>query len=184
MGHRSSRSTHQGPRRLQMVGSCDRLLHKVDRSKTTKHHDWKHIEKFIWKHIVCRFRIPQEIVSDNGKQFAEGNGQVEVTNRDILKGLEKRLGKCHQGWMEELPLVLWAHRTTPKRSNRETPYSLVYSTEAVLPAEIQVLTNRTANLEENVENLRLNLDLMDERREAAPIQEAAYKKMIEKYYNK
>ncbi|XP_071694824.1 uncharacterized protein [Rutidosis leptorrhynchoides] len=92
----------------------------------------KHIEKFVWEHIMCRFGIPQEIVLDNGKQFAEvifpgfceklqikqtftfvyhpqGNRQVEVTNRDILKGLEKQLGKCHQGWMEELPLVLWAH---------------------------------------------------------------------------
>ncbi|XP_071719100.1 uncharacterized protein [Rutidosis leptorrhynchoides] len=86
--------------------------------------------------------------------------------------------------MEERPLVLWAHRTTPKRSNGETPYSLVYGTAAVLPAEIQVLTNRTANFEENEENLRLNLDLMEERREAALIQEAAYKKTIEKYYNK
>ncbi|XP_071727718.1 uncharacterized protein [Rutidosis leptorrhynchoides] len=110
--------------------------------------------------------------------------KVEVTNRDILKALKKRLGKCHQGWMEELPLVLWAHRTTPKRSNGETPYSLVYDTEAVLPAEIQVLTNRTTNLEENEENLRLNLDLMEERREAVLIREAAYKKTIEKYYNK
>ncbi|XP_071741858.1 uncharacterized protein [Rutidosis leptorrhynchoides] len=32
----------------------------------------KHIEKFVWEHIVCRFGIPQEIVSDNGKKFAEG----------------------------------------------------------------------------------------------------------------
>ncbi|XP_071714724.1 uncharacterized protein [Rutidosis leptorrhynchoides] len=119
----------------------------------------KHIEKFVWEHIICRFGILQEIISDNGKQFAEGifpgfsemlqikknftfvyhpqgKGQVKVTNRDILKGLEKRLGKYHQGWMEELPLVLWAHRTTPKWSNGETPYCLVYGTEVVLPAEI------------------------------------------------
>ncbi|XP_071728022.1 uncharacterized protein [Rutidosis leptorrhynchoides] len=60
--------------------------------------------------------------------------------------------------MEELPLVLWAHRTTPKRSNGETPYSLVYGIEAVSPAEIHVLTNRTTNLEENEENLHLNLE--------------------------
>ncbi|XP_071739546.1 uncharacterized protein [Rutidosis leptorrhynchoides] len=26
----------------------------------------KQIEKFVWEHIVCRFGIPQEIVSDNG----------------------------------------------------------------------------------------------------------------------
>ncbi|XP_071740991.1 uncharacterized protein [Rutidosis leptorrhynchoides] len=111
----------------------------------------KQIEKFVWEHIVCRFGVPQEIVSDNGKQFAEGiflkfckqlkiqqnftsvyhpqgNGQVEVTNRDIIKGIEKRLGKCKKGWVDELPLVLWAHRTTPKRSNGETPYSLAYGT--------------------------------------------------------
>ncbi|XP_071739263.1 uncharacterized protein [Rutidosis leptorrhynchoides] len=106
-----------------------------------------------------KFGVPKEIVSDNGKQFAEGifpkfceqlkiqqnftsvyhpqgNGQVEVTNPYIIKGIEKRLGKCRKGWVDELPLVLWAHRTTPKRSNGETPYSLAYRTKAVLPTEI------------------------------------------------
>ncbi|XP_071739214.1 uncharacterized protein [Rutidosis leptorrhynchoides] len=35
-----------------------------------------------------------------------------------------------------------------------------------------------------MKNLRLNLNLMEERREAAQIREAAYKKTIEKCYNK
>ncbi|XP_071717825.1 uncharacterized protein [Rutidosis leptorrhynchoides] len=109
---------------------------------------------------------------------------VEVTNRDIVKGIEKRLGKCRKGWVDELPLVLWAHTTTPKRSNGETPYSLAYGTEAVLPVEIQVLTERTTNNENSEENLRVNLDLLEERREAAVIREASYKRMIEGYYNK
>ncbi|XP_071740530.1 uncharacterized protein [Rutidosis leptorrhynchoides] len=77
-----------------------------------------------------------------------------------------------------------AHRTTPKRSNGETPYSLVYGTEAVLPAVIQALSNRTENTKENEENLHLNLDLAEERRESALIREASYKKSIERYYNK
>ncbi|GJZ63426.1 reverse transcriptase domain-containing protein [Tanacetum coccineum] len=108
----------------------------------------KHMEKFVWEHIVCRFRRPQVIILDNGKQFVEGtflvfckklgmlqaftsfyhpqeNGQVEVTNREIIKGMERRLGKAHLAWIDELLQVLWAHRTTPKSSNGETPFSLV-----------------------------------------------------------
>ena len=27
------------------------------------------IQSFVWKNIVCRFRIPQPIVSDNRQQF-------------------------------------------------------------------------------------------------------------------
>ncbi|XP_071695325.1 uncharacterized protein [Rutidosis leptorrhynchoides] len=116
--------------------------------------------------------------------WSSRRSKVEVTNRDIIKGIEKRLGKCRKGWVDELPLVLWAHRTTPKRNNGETPYSLAYGTEAVLPAEIQVLTERTANNENNEENLRVNLYLLEEKTEAAVIREASYKQMIEGYYNK
>ncbi|GKA29810.1 reverse transcriptase domain-containing protein [Tanacetum coccineum] len=33
---------------------------------------WKHIERFIWEHVMCLFVMPQMIVSDNRKQFEEG----------------------------------------------------------------------------------------------------------------
>lgn len=114
------------------------------------------MEKFVWEHIVTRFGIPKVIVSDNGKQFCEGvfntfcknleieqsytsvahpqaNGQVEVTNKEIIKGIKTRLGRSQTGWTEELHQVLWAHRTTPKTSNGATPFSLVYGTEAMIP---------------------------------------------------
>lgn len=32
----------------------------------------RHMEKLIWEHIICRFGVPLIIISDNGKQFAEG----------------------------------------------------------------------------------------------------------------
>ncbi|GKF52650.1 hypothetical protein Tco_0159560 [Tanacetum coccineum] len=72
-----------------------------------------------------------------------------------------------------------------KSSNGETPFSLTYGTEAVIPAEIGMPTLWTAeiNLIKNNEALEINLDLLEEKREQATIQEAKSKAKMEKYYN-
>ncbi|GKA37832.1 hypothetical protein Tco_0724397 [Tanacetum coccineum] len=72
-----------------------------------------------------------------------------------------------------------------KSSNGETPFSLTYGTEAVIPAEIGMPTLRTAevDLTKNDEALEINLDLIEEKREQAAIQEAKSKAKMEKYYN-
>ena len=98
------------------------------------------VKKFIWEFIICRFGLPMTIISDNGTQFADahlqewlaelhiqqiftsvahpqGNGQVERANRSILEGIKTRLGTKGHGWVDELPHVLWAHRTLTKTSN-------------------------------------------------------------------
>nr|GEX75136.1 reverse transcriptase domain-containing protein [Tanacetum cinerariifolium] len=78
-----------------------------------------------------------------------------------------------------------AHRTSLKQSNGETPFSLTYKSEAVIPAEIRMPTHRTMMIreDENEDELRLNMDLLQERREAAAIIEAKYKSKMEQYYN-
>ncbi|GJV25913.1 reverse transcriptase domain-containing protein [Tanacetum coccineum] len=88
-------------------------------------------------------------------------------------------------WMEELPHVLWAHRTMIKSNNRDTLFSLTYGTEAVIPAKVGMATLRTAevNLDENKEALEINLDLLEEQREQAAIREAKSKAKMERYYN-
>ncbi|KAL6335031.1 hypothetical protein AAG906_025818 [Vitis piasezkii] len=40
------------------------------------------------------------------------NGQVEVMNKSLLDALKKMLQGADRCWVEELPRVLWAHRTT------------------------------------------------------------------------
>nr|GFC89671.1 reverse transcriptase domain-containing protein [Tanacetum cinerariifolium] len=67
--------------------------------------------------------------------------------------------------------VLWAHRTTIKVSTRDTPFSLVYGTEAIIPAEIEMPTIRSAevNVATNDDERRIDLDLLEERRERAAI---------------
>ncbi|GJS07923.1 reverse transcriptase domain-containing protein [Tanacetum coccineum] len=87
--------------------------------------------------------------------------------------------------MEKIPHVLWAHRTMIKSSNGDTPFSLTYGTEAVIPTEIGMPTLRTTEVDvvRNDEALEVNLDLLEERREQAAIREAKSKRKIEKYYN-
>ncbi|GJS55493.1 reverse transcriptase domain-containing protein [Tanacetum coccineum] len=88
-------------------------------------------------------------------------------------------------WIEELPHVLWAYRTMIKSSHGDTPFSLTYGTEAVIPAEIDMPTYRTAAVDavHNNEGLRLNLDLLEERRKRAAIRKAKAKLKMSKYYN-
>ncbi|GKD74156.1 reverse transcriptase domain-containing protein, partial [Tanacetum coccineum] len=104
----------------------------------------------------------------------QGNEAVGRANKSLLRGIKTKLEKGGSAWAEEVPNVLWAHRTMKKTSNGETPFSLTYGTEAVIPAEIGMPTHRTSSMNEktNDQELRLNLNLLEERREIAAIREA------------
>ncbi|GJZ98616.1 reverse transcriptase domain-containing protein [Tanacetum coccineum] len=116
----------------------------------------------------------------------QANGLVERANKSLMEGIKTRLGRKKAGWVDELPNVLWAHRTSIKTSNEETPFSLTYRSDAVILAKIGMPTYRTMMIREslNEEEIRLNLDLLTERRELAAIREAKYKTKLEQYYNK
>lgn len=66
--------------------------------------------------------------------------------------------------LDELDKLLWSFRTTPREATGETPYSLVYGTEAVLPKEIDLPTFcRDMEPADNDEARALELDLLEER---------------------
>ena len=156
-------------------------------------------KKFLWKNIVTRFRVPNTLISDNGLQFdsksfrryccelgitnrystlayPQGNGQVEAVNKVIVNGLKKKLDDVKGRWVEELPHVLWTYWTTPRRSTGETPFSMSYGAEAVIPIETSFPTLRTQtfNPNENDRLLERSLDLLEERRENAMVQLAYF----------
>ncbi|GKA59274.1 reverse transcriptase domain-containing protein [Tanacetum coccineum] len=115
----------------------------------------------------------------------QSNGLVERANLSLGEGIKARLGKGNKNWIEELPHVLWAYRTMIKSSHDDTPFSLTYGTKSVIPAEIGMPIYRTSAVDaiHNDEELRLNLDLLEKRREHAAIYEAKTKLKMPKYYN-
>ena len=67
--------------------------------------------------------------------YPQGNGQAETINKVIVNGLKKGLDDAKGKWVEELPHVLQTYRTTSRRFTRETPFSMTYGAEAVIPLE-------------------------------------------------
>lgn len=165
-------------------------------------------KKFIWKNIITRFGIPHTLITDNGLQFdskafrsycselgitnrystpayPQGNGQAEATNKVIVNGLKKRLDDAKGRWVEELPHVLWAYRTTPRRSTGETPFSMTYGAEAVIPLGTGFPTYRTSSFDptNNDRQLEKSLDLIEERRENAMVRLAHYQQKLRQGYD-
>ena len=97
----------------------------------------------------------------------QSNGQVEVTIKTLKAASKTKLEGLKGKWVEYLPEVLWAYRTTRKSATQETPFALAFGTEAVAPVEIGLKSPRIelASVEHNEEALFMNLDLLDEKRD-------------------
>ena len=166
------------------------------------------VQNFVWKNIVCRFRIPRLIISDNGCQFdsygfrsfcsslgiknkysspghPQANGQTKVTNRILLKIMKSQLMGAKGAWPEELPSVLWAYRTMAQTLTGETPFNLTYDTEAVIPVEVGLTSLRREFFDEqrNDDQLKLKLDCLDEVRDRASQRMTKYQQKMAEYYN-
>ena len=166
------------------------------------------VRSFVWKNIVCRFKIPQTIISDNGHQFnnqgfkslcsslsiknkyssprhPQANGQTKVTNQTLLKIIKARFMGSKGVWPEELPSVLWAYKTTVRTPIGETPFNLTYGIEIFIPVEIGLISPRTDFFDKysNNNQLKLNLDCLDEVRDQASQRMAKYQQRMAEYYS-
>ncbi|XP_020409530.1 uncharacterized protein LOC109946397 [Prunus persica] len=95
------------------------------------------------------------------------------------------LDKAKGAWPEKLPEALWAIRTSYRTSTGETPFSLAFGSEAVVPVEIGEPSYRTETfaLKPNEEALSLSLDLLEEHRAHANLRNEAYKQRVSRYYD-
>ncbi|XP_049412120.1 uncharacterized protein LOC125875056 [Solanum stenotomum] len=171
----------------------------------------KVVADFVRNNIVCRFGIPESIITDNAanlnndlmKETCERfkiahrryiiyrpqiNGAVEAANKNIKKILRK-IVDSHRQWHEKLPYAFLGYRTIIRMSNRATLCILVYGSEALIPTEVEILSLRIiqeAGLDdaEWIRNTHEQLMLIDEKRIDAIFHGQLYQNRMTKTFNK
>ncbi|XP_057745108.1 uncharacterized protein LOC130962970 [Arachis stenosperma] len=99
--------------------------------------DAKVVMSFLQRYIVIQFGVPSTLISDGGSHFCnrqldlllqrygvrhkvatayhpQTSGQVEVSNRELKRILEKIVSVSRKDWSRKLDDALWAYRTAYK----------------------------------------------------------------------
>jgi hypothetical protein len=152
--------------------------------------------------IIFKFGIQNSIITDLGSNFTSSeyfdfweqksiqikyasvahpraNRQVERANGMILEALRKKVfdknEKFAGKWIRELPYVVWSLRTQPSRAlHGNTPFFMVYGSEAVLPADLKFGAPRLIfkNIAEAEATRLEDIDVLKEERLNTVIQSA------------
>lgn len=109
--------------------------------------------------MFCRFGVPEELHSDQGRNFEaqvfsevcrrlgikktrttplhpQSDGLVERFNRTLATQLAILTSRQQRDWDLHLPLVLWAYRTAVQESTKCTPAALMFGHELRTPVDL------------------------------------------------
>ncbi|GJX47176.1 reverse transcriptase domain-containing protein [Tanacetum coccineum] len=93
-----------------------------------------------------------------------------------MNHIEKQLARSQQGWVDDLAQVLWVHRTLPRNSQKETPFSLTYGSEAIIPMSKSDVAKDNKGKIKEVDKRRGN-------KKIASIEVAYYRSKLRRHHN-
>ncbi len=117
------------------------------------------VAEALVREFVCRFGVPREIHSDQGRNFEslvftemcrllgmkktrttalhpQSDGMVERYNRTIAAQLSIFVDQHQRDWDQHVPLLLMAYRSAVHESTRCTPARLMFGRDLRLPVDL------------------------------------------------
>ena len=123
------------------------------------------VAKTLVTEFVCRFGVPAELHSDQGRNFEaevfaevcrilgihktrttpynpKSDGLIERFNRTLINMVATMIDphKRQKDWDLQLPFATFAYRSTPQESTGETPNMLMFGRETRMPIELTTAT--------------------------------------------
>jgi hypothetical protein len=108
----------------------------------------------------------------------------------VLDALKKRLHDAANSkggrWIKDLPNALWGLRTQPSKPTGQSPYFLVYGSEAILPADVMWDLPAVEQYDEGIseDSRRVDVDGLEEARCVALVKSARYIEGIRHYHDR
>jgi transposase InsO family protein len=117
------------------------------------------VARLLMEEFVCRFGVPRQVHSDQGRQFESGvfqelcrllridktrttpyhpqsDGLVERFNKTVEDMLSKYISTDQRDWDEQLPHIMLAYRSSVHESTGQTPSSMMLGREVTLPIDL------------------------------------------------
>lgn len=150
-----------------------------------KSQDAAEIANIFYNEIICRYGAPSSLLSDRGAQFMskllkelckifqitkiqtssyhpQTNASCERMNSFIWQTLRAYCKPDQSNWVELLPSVMFAYRSTPAtESTQLSPFMILFGRECKLPIDTELIppSSKTTTSNQTLERIMYNFDV-------------------------